>query len=94
MESRKKQLEERTKRTVDGFFQEMDGNKDNKVSHDEFLVPMEERFKGIDSNHDGFITREEFEISFKKYREKQMKAMPRHPKGTMPPTAPKKMPPN
>lgn len=86
MESTKKTFEEdRIKKTVDGFFNELDADKDKKVSHDEFMVPMEDRFKGIDSNHDGFITREEFKISFKKHREVRIKMMQSQPGGKMPP---------
>ena len=91
MELRKKTFEEdRIKKTVDGFFNELDADKDDKVSHDEFMVPMEDRFKGIDSNHDGFITREEFKISFKKHRETRMKMMRRQPGGKLPPKMPPK----
>jgi Ca2+-binding EF-hand superfamily protein len=90
MELRQKTFEERTKRTVDGFFNQLDVDKDDKVSHDEFMVPMEDRFKGIDTNHDGFITREEFKISYQKYRETRMEMIRRQPGGEIPP----KMPPN
>jgi Ca2+-binding EF-hand superfamily protein len=80
-----KKTEGRRKETVDAFFNELDSDKDGKVSHDEFMVPMEGRFKGIDTNHDGFITREEFEISYKKHREKRMKMMRTQPGGKIPP---------
>ena len=47
MELRKKTFEEnRIKKTVDGFFNELDADKDDKVSDDEFMVPMEDRGGG------------------------------------------------
>ncbi len=91
MELRKKSFQQdRIKKTVDGFFNQLDADKDDKVSHDEFMVPMEDRFKGIDTNHDGFITREEFKISYKKHRETRMKMMRGQPGGKIPPKMPPK----
>lgn len=81
--------EDMKKASTDKFFSDLDGDKDNKVSLDEFLVPMTNKFKSIDSNQDGFITREEFEISFENYQKTMMKSMPNRPGGAMP----NKMPP-
>ena len=92
-EKRKDIQEKRKKGTTDKFFNELDGDKDNKVSLDEFLMPMRSRFKSIDSNQDGFITREEFEISFEKHQKTRMKSMRKRPDGTMPNRMPPQMPP-
>ena len=86
-------MKKRKKGTTDKFFNELDGDKDNKVSLDEFLMPMRSRFKSIDSNQDGFITREEFEISFEKHQKTRMKSMRKRPDGTMPNRMPPQMPP-
>jgi len=85
--------ENRKKAATDRFFNELDGDKDNKVSLDEFLVPMRNRFKPIDSNQDGFITRDEFEISFEENQKMRMKSMQKRPEGTMPNRMPHQMPP-
>ena len=94
VEERRKAIQEkREKGNTDKFFNELDGDKDNKVSLDEFLMPMRSRFKSIDSNQDGFITREEFEISFEKHQKTRMKSMRKRPDGTMPNRMPPQMPP-
>ena len=86
-------LENKKKGAADRFFKDLDGDKDNKVSPDEFLAPMKIRFKSIDSNQDGFITREEFENYFEKRQKMRMKSMQKHPGGTMPNKKPPQMPP-
>ncbi|MBW2265919.1 MAG: EF-hand domain-containing protein [Deltaproteobacteria bacterium] len=94
VEERSKAIQGKKKKgTTDKFFNELDGDKDNKVSLDEFLVPMRSRFKSIDSNQDGVITREEFEISFEKHQKTRIKSMRKRPGGTMPNRMPPQMPP-
>lgn len=41
------------------FMQQMDANKDGKVSKEEFLKPQEEMFKLIDKDGDGSVTEAE-----------------------------------
>jgi Ca2+-binding EF-hand superfamily protein len=43
-----------------GGFDEMDKNKDGKISFDEFAAPMHEAFGHMDKNHDGFIDKAEW----------------------------------
>jgi hypothetical protein len=84
---------ERKKRVTDNFFQELDGNKNKKVSLDEFLGPMKSRFKSIDGNKDGFITRGEFEASYEQHLKRKMKSMGGHSNGSMMNKMPSGMPP-
>lgn len=43
-------------------YNDMDANKDGKVTMDEFLTAMKKRFKEIDKNGDGFISVQEHDI--------------------------------
>lgn len=49
------------KRTIDAIFDRADADKDGKISHDEYMVPYEKKFKENDVNNDGFITKGECE---------------------------------
>jgi len=51
---------------VDALLQRIDTDKDGKVSHDEYMMPDELFFKNNDSNHDGFLTKEELKNAWKK----------------------------
>lgn len=44
-------------------FDDLDANKDGKVTKDEFAAPMAQRFGDIDTNGDGVITRDEFDAA-------------------------------
>ena len=41
------------------YFDEMDTNKDGKISKEEHMAKCESRFKAMDTNNDGFLTRDE-----------------------------------
>lgn len=43
-----------------GGFDEMDKNRDGKISFDEFAAPMREAFEHMDKNHDGFVDKAEW----------------------------------
>lgn len=47
--------------STDEIFKQMDANKDSKLSKAEVKGPILEDFAKIDSNEDGFITKEELE---------------------------------
>ena len=47
----------------------MDIDKDGKVSHDEYMAKCEKRFKAMDTNHDGFLTKEECCKTWEKRKE-------------------------
>lgn len=51
---------------VDALFHRVDADKDGKVSHDEYMMPDELFFKNSDSNHDGFLTKEEMQNAWRK----------------------------
>jgi hypothetical protein len=51
---------------VDALLRRIDTDKDGKVSHDEYMMPDELFFKNSDSNHDGFLTKEELKNAWKK----------------------------
>ena len=84
---------ERKKRVTESFFKELDGDADKKVSLDEFLGPMRGRFKSIDSNKDGFITRGEFEASYEEHLKRKMNSMGGHAGGSTMNKMPPGMPP-
>ncbi|MCB1193822.1 MAG: EF-hand domain-containing protein [Leptospiraceae bacterium] len=46
-------------------FQEMDKNKDNKITSDEWLNHKKAKFKKIDTNGDNFLTKEEMKAHHK-----------------------------
>jgi Ca2+-binding EF-hand superfamily protein len=69
-------------RLVERAFEEMDRNKDGKISKDEARGPIAENFDRIDTNKDGFIDREEL-------RQAALRRMmgPGAPPGTTPGTS-------
>lgn len=54
------------------FMEEVDGNKDGKISRDEFRAKGDKMFNDSDTNKDGFISREESE-AFRKARHDKWK---------------------
>jgi hypothetical protein len=67
---------DRLDKRVDALFHRVDANKDGKVSHDEYMMPDELFFKNSDSNHDGFLTKEELQNAWRKsMRSKQYRMM-------------------
>ena len=67
---------DRLDKRVDALFQRVDADKDGKVSHDEYMMPDELFFKNSDSNHDGFLTKEELQDAWRKrMRNKQYRMM-------------------
>ncbi|MBM3888838.1 MAG: hypothetical protein FJ388_06890, partial [Verrucomicrobia bacterium] len=61
----------------DMLFANHDGNRDGKVSHDEIPRMKKEAFDRIDTNHDGFLTREELDADF--YRQQKQPPPPTEP---------------
>ncbi len=49
----------RMEQGIDRMFQDMDTNRDGKISKKEWLAFYERIFEGIDKNRDGFLTRDE-----------------------------------
>jgi hypothetical protein len=49
----------RMEAAIDRMFQDMDTNKDGKISKKEWMAAQERQFKRLDRNGDGFITRDE-----------------------------------
>jgi hypothetical protein len=67
---------DRLDKRVDALFHRVDADKDGKVSHDEYMMPDELFFKNSDSNHDGFLTKEELQNAWRKrMRNKQYRMM-------------------
>lgn len=62
----------------DNLFANHDGNRDGKLSPDEVPMMSKERFDGIDTNHDGFLTREELTADAR--RPQQGEPPPRSPR--------------
>jgi Ca2+-binding EF-hand superfamily protein len=52
------------------FMQNLDTNKDGKVSKEEYLKPGEEQFRQIDKNGDGAITRDEADAYHKEMQQR------------------------
>jgi Ca2+-binding EF-hand superfamily protein len=50
----------------DALLHRIDADKDGRISHDEYMMPDEVFFKNSDSNHDGFLTKEELKNAWKK----------------------------
>jgi hypothetical protein len=50
-------------------FDEMDTNKDGKISQDEHMAKCKNRFKAKDTNNDGFLTRDECRKGWDKSKE-------------------------
>ena len=50
-------------------FDEMDTNKDGKISPDEHVAKCKNRFKAMDTNNDGFLTRDECRNGCDKHKE-------------------------
>ncbi len=65
----------------EAFMQQLDGDKDGKVSKEEFLAPHEQQFSNMDANKDGAIDRAEIEAVEKQWRER-MDKMRKHPTGS------------
>jgi hypothetical protein len=57
---------DRLDKRVDALFHRVDAEKDGKVSHDEYMMPDELFFKNSDSDHDGFLTKEELQNAWRK----------------------------
>lgn len=57
------------------FMQQMDTDKDGKVSKDEFLKPQAEMFKVIDKDGDGFITEAEADAFAQEMRQRMQQQM-------------------
>jgi len=55
---------DRLDKRIDALFH--DADKDGKVSHDEYMMPDELFFKNSDTNHDGFLTKEELQNALRK----------------------------
>jgi hypothetical protein len=58
---------------ADAFFKTNDADKDGKISHDEYMMPYENRFKNTDTNHDGFLLRAELKQYWQKRRREHAK---------------------
>jgi len=56
--------------SVDNIFEKMDADKDGKISAIEVEGPLKEKFKVIDANSDGFITKEEMKNAPKPQKHK------------------------
>lgn len=53
--------EQRERPTFAKLIKEMDANEDGKLAKDELKGPLKENFAKVDTDEDGFITKEEFE---------------------------------
>lgn len=53
--------ERRQPPSVDQLFQQMDKNKDNRLSQDEIKGPLKDDFAKIDTNKDNYLTKEEIQ---------------------------------
>ena len=51
------------------FMQELDTNRDGKVTLQEFMKPTEDGFREMDENGDGFLTKPEVDAYSKKMQE-------------------------
>lgn len=51
----------KTPPTFAALIKEMDANEDGKLAKDELKGPLKENFTTIDTDEDGFITKEEFD---------------------------------
>ena len=51
------------------YLDAMDTDKDGKISHDEHMAKCEKRFKMMDTNQDGFLTKEECNKAWGKHKE-------------------------
>jgi Ca2+-binding EF-hand superfamily protein len=54
-------------------FEEMDTNKDGKVSKEEWNAFHDTKFSSMDKDNDGFVTHEEFKAHKKEKKEKRKK---------------------
>lgn len=57
-------------------FQELDTNKDGKISLQEYQANTEQRFNKADTNRDGFLTQEELQADVAAGKEKVQEALP------------------
>lgn len=55
---------------VSKMFERTDANQDGQLELSEFLAHAEQRFKAMDLNQDGYVTKEEGRDAHKKMREK------------------------
>ena len=62
--------ERRKPPTYEQLLEAMDSTKDGKLSADEVEGPLKEMFAKVDTDEDGFITKEEFENAPKPKRRK------------------------
>ena len=60
--------EKRTPPTTDEIFEKFDANKDDLLSKDEIKGPLKDNFDTIDTDDDGFISREELDNAPKPQR--------------------------
>ena len=56
----------RQRPTIEQLFQDMDQNKDQKLSKTEVKGPLQKHFSEIDSNKDGFLSADEIKNGSKK----------------------------
>lgn len=55
---------------ADAFMQQLDANKDGRVSESEFLEPHKRQFKNMDSNRDGGIDQAEIKAFEQQMRQR------------------------
>ncbi len=70
---------------LDKAFDSYDTNKDGKVSEDEFVDHMKEKFKAADANGDGYVTKDEAQKYFESMRQQRQQHHRMHKPGTTTP---------
>jgi hypothetical protein len=59
----------RMEQGIDMMFQDMDTNRDGKISRDEFMAYQEKQFKRLDANGKGYITKDDVRADMEKMRQ-------------------------